>query len=160
IFFIDVEGGQSTLIVTPAGQSLLIDTGWPGFEGRDAKRIAAAANFAGLKQLDYVLITHYHRDHVGGVPQLAAKLKVAAFVDHGANEEDTSDVRPDYNAYQALLPHAQHVVMAPGDTLPLREVEVRAVSAAGRHLAQPLPGAGQPNALCAGEPEWPADPSE
>jgi beta-lactamase superfamily II metal-dependent hydrolase len=64
VYFIDVEGGQATLIVTPSGESLLIDTGWPGFNGRDADRIVAAARAAGLQKLDVVLITHYHRDHV------------------------------------------------------------------------------------------------
>src|SRR6266478_390375 len=70
IYAVDVEGGQATLIVSPSGQSLLIDTGFPGFNGRDADRIVAAAKLAGVKKLDYVLITHYHGDHVGGVPQL------------------------------------------------------------------------------------------
>ena len=70
IYFIDVEGGQATLVLSPSGESLLIDTGWPGYEGRDADRIVAATHQAGIKQLDYVLITHYHRDHVGGIPQL------------------------------------------------------------------------------------------
>src|SRR5882757_9325852 len=71
IFFIDVEGGQATLVVSPSGQSILVDTGWPGFNGRDADRIVAVAHEAGLKKIDYVLITHYHRDHVGGATQLA-----------------------------------------------------------------------------------------
>src|SRR6201988_3502282 len=70
IYFIDVEGGQSTLFVTPDKHSLLIDTGWPGNEGRDADRIVAAAKDAGLKKIDFVLITHFHDDHVGGTPQL------------------------------------------------------------------------------------------
>src|SRR5207302_5775260 len=85
IYFVDVEGGQATLVVSPSGESLLIDTGWPGYEGRDADRILAAAHQAGLKQIDYVLITHYHRDHVGGVPQLVDGIKVGTFVDHGPN---------------------------------------------------------------------------
>src|SRR5271167_1201809 len=76
IYFIDVEGGQATLFVTPAGQSLLIDTGWPGFEGRDADRIVTAVKHAGISKIDFVLITHFHRDHVGGAPQLAARIKI------------------------------------------------------------------------------------
>src|SRR5262245_36286281 len=70
IYFIDVEGGQSTLLVTPAGESLLIDTGYAGNDGRDPKRIAAAARAAGVKQIDYLLVTHFHGDHAGGVPEL------------------------------------------------------------------------------------------
>src|SRR6266478_5656468 len=98
IYFIDVEGGQSTLVVSPSGQSLLIDTGWPGFEGRDANRIAAAAKAAGVKKLDYVLITHFHRDHVGGVVQLADRMAIDTFVDHGPNQEDSDVTRQDYAA--------------------------------------------------------------
>src|SRR4051812_2859607 len=81
VFAIDVEGGQATLFVTPAGQSLLIDTGWPDNDNRDANRIAAVAKEAGLKKIDYVLITHYHVDHVGGVAQLLEKIPVGAFID-------------------------------------------------------------------------------
>ena len=77
IYFIDVEGGQATLIVAPSGQSLLVDTGWPGFGGRDTERIVASARLANLKRIDYVLITHHHRDHVGGVSQLADRLPSA-----------------------------------------------------------------------------------
>src|ERR1017187_8859603 len=83
IYFVDVEGGQATLFVTPQGQSLLIDTGWPGNGGRDADRIGAATKQAGLSKIDFVLLTHYHVDHAGGVPQLWAKIPVGAFIDHG-----------------------------------------------------------------------------
>src|SRR6185436_14283563 len=76
IYFIDVEGGQSTLIVTPAGESLLVDTGYAGNDGRDADRIAAAAKAAGITQVDYLLITHFHGDHAGGVPELARLLPI------------------------------------------------------------------------------------
>src|SRR5277367_6615939 len=85
VYFIDVEGGQATLFVTPAGTSLLIDTGWAGHDGRDAHRIAGAAKNAGIAKIDYVLMTHYHDDHVGGVPQLVQQIPVSAFIDHGEN---------------------------------------------------------------------------
>src|SRR5262252_9986730 len=103
IYFIDVEGGQATLVVDPNGPSLLIDTGWPGFDGRDAGRIVSAAHAAGLKQIDYVLITHYHRDHVGGVAQLLDGMKVGTFVDHGPNQENSQVARTDYAAYEKAI---------------------------------------------------------
>src|SRR5262245_32746109 len=91
IYFVDVEGGQSTLIVTPAGESLLVDSGFPGSgsfdskpgdpqQARDALRVAAAAKDAGISRIDYLLITHFHADHVGGVVELAQHLPIATFV--------------------------------------------------------------------------------
>ena len=159
-YFVDVEGGQATLVVSPTGESLLIDTGWSGYEGRDADRILAAAHQAGLKQIDYVLITHYHRDHVGGVPQLVDGIKVGTFVDHGPNLEDSQVSRADYAAYeQAIAGHA-HVIVKPGWGLPIKGIQVRVISAAGEHITEPLPGAGQANSFCAGEPAASADNTE
>ena len=98
IYFIDVEGGQSTLIVDPQGESLLIDTGWDDFHGRDANRILAAAKDAGIDHIDDLVITHCHSDHVGGVAQLASLIKINAFFDHGPNTED--DTRGNYAIYK------------------------------------------------------------
>src|SRR5207245_8495502 len=95
-YFIDVEGGHATLVVSPSHESMLIDTGWPDFNGRDAERIVRAAKAAKIKQIDYVLITHYHRDHVGGVTQLAERMKIVQFVDHGPDVEDSADARGGY----------------------------------------------------------------
>jgi competence protein ComEC len=160
IYFIDVEGGQSTLVVSPSGQSLLIDTGWPGYDGRDADRIKVAANQAGVKQLDYVLITHYHRDHVGGVPQLLDGMKVGTFVDHGPNFEDSEVTRTDYAAYEKAIAGHAHVVVKPGWGLPIKGIEVRVLTAAGEHIAKPLPGDGEANPYCASEPAAPEDKTE
>jgi len=153
IYSIDVEGGQATLIVSPSGQSMLVDTGFPGFQGRDADRIAAVAKTAGLKQIDYVLITHYHRDHVGGVPQLADRMKIGTFIDHGPAKLDDPDVAgADYNAYVGVLPKAKHLVVKPGDKIPLKGVDIKVLAGAGEHITSPLPGAGQANPFCASEP--------
>ena len=160
IYFIDVEGGQATLVVSPSGESLLIDTGWPGYEGRDADRIVAAAHQAGIQQLDFVLITHYHRDHVGGVPQLVDGIKVGTFVDHGPNLEDSEVTRVDYAAYEKAIAGHAHVVVKPGWGLPIKGLEVRVLSAAGEHLTAPLAGAGEANSYCKGQPAEAEDATE
>src|SRR5579871_3558534 len=160
IYFIDVEGGQSTLIVSPSGESLLIDAGWPGYEGRDADRILAAAHQAGISQIDYVLITHYHRDHVGGVPQLVDGIQVGTFIDHGPNLEDSQVTRTDYAAYEKAIAGHAHVVVKPGWTLPIKGIDVRVLAAAGDHITSPLPGAGQANSYCSAEPAAQADDTE
>ena len=160
VYAIDVEGGQSTLIVSPSGQSLLIDTGWSGFNGRDADRIVAAAKTAGVTRLDYVLITHYHRDHVGGVPQLAERVKIGAFIDHGPNQEDSDVTREDYSAYEKVVAGHKHLVVKPGERLPIKGIDVLVLTAAGDHIAKHLHGAGQPNPDCASEPKPEADKTE
>ena len=160
IYFIDVEGGQATLVVSPSGQSLLIDTGWPGYEGRDADRILAAAHQAGLTQIDYVLITHYHRDHVGGVPQLVDGIKVGTFVDHGPNQEDSEVTRADYAAYEKASGGHPRVTVKPGWGLPIKGIEVRVLAAAGDHISAPLAGAGEANSYCKGEPPAAVDDTE
>jgi beta-lactamase superfamily II metal-dependent hydrolase len=160
IYFVDVEGGQATLIVTPAGQSMLVDTGWAGFEGRDADRIADAAKRAGISKIDYVWITHYHSDHVGGVPALVQKMKVGAFIDHGDNQEHTDPVNALYAAYAKAIGSSKHIVIKPGDHVPLKGVTIEALTANGEHVAKPLPGGGQANANCSVDADAPVDPTE
>ena len=160
IFFIDVEGGQSTLIVSPSGQSLLIDTGWRGFDGRDGSRIVQAAKSAGVKQINYLLITHYHRDHVGGVTQLATQMKILNFVDHGPNIEDSKATKEDYGDYVKTLQRGEHVVAKPGDTIPIKDLKVDVLTAAGVAIKTPLSGAGQPNPFCTVSPARQDDATE
>lgn len=163
IYFIDVEGGQATLIVTPERHSLLIDTGFAGagvgfdpgeaHKARDANRILAAAHDAGISRIDYLLITHFHADHDGGVSELSQLLPIRTFVDHGApNPEATAtsvETKNAFDAYVAVRGKAeQHLQPAPGDRLPLEDVDVLVVSSAGRTLSAPLPRAGNPNAAC------------
>ena len=160
VYSIDVEGGQATLFVSPSGESLLVDAGWPGFNHRDAGRIAAAAKAAGVKKIDYLLVTHYHTDHVGGVPQLAEKLPIRNFVDHGPSVETTQDARVLFNAYSAFRDKGNHILVRPGDAIPIKGIEVRVLSSAGEVISAPLPGAGQPNPECAGFQRQEADLTE
>ncbi len=151
IFFIDVEGGQATLFVTPEGQSLLIDTGWPGNNYRDADRIVAAAKKAGVSKLDYVLITHFHEDHVGGLPQLTQRIPVGTFIDHGDNRESGDAATLEvYKAYQDLLAtkNFKRLTAKPGDILPLTGIHAEVLSADGNLIQKPLPGAGKENPAC------------
>jgi competence protein ComEC len=163
IYFIDVEGGQSTLFVTPAGQSLLIDTGWPGNNGRDADRIVAAAKKAGLSKIDYVLITHYHADHAGGIPQLVARIPVGTFLDHGPNRElDKGITEKDYALYQEELAKGKSKVIheTPGSVLPVKGIAVTVISADGNLIDTALPGAGAENQYCKGAQTPPTDQTE
>ena len=151
VYFVDVEGGQSTLFVTPEGHSLLVDTGWPDHEYRDANRIVDVAKQAGLSRIDYVLLTHYHDDHVGGVPQLVSRIPVGTFIDHGPNRElDHGVTEHGYAEYQKILAtgKSQRILAHPGDLLPIQGMTVRVISADGSLIANALTGAGEPNPYC------------
>lgn len=160
IYFIDVEGGQSTLLVAPSGQSLLVDTGWPDSNGRDADRIVQAVKDAGLQQIDYLLITHYHTDHVGGVPQLLERVKVGTFIDHGRNLENDELAPEGYAAYVKAIGTGRRIIAKPGYRIPIQDLNVEILAAAGQHITHPLTGAGQPNPYCDSETKWPADHTE
>lgn len=163
VYFIDVEGGQATLFVAPSGESLLIDTGWDGFDGRDANRIVAAAKDAGLTKIDYVLITHYHSDHVGGVTQLAARFPIGAFIDHGENSAPNDQpTLTGWNAYQKLLAEKNYkrIPAKPGDVLPIRGARFTIVNGGGKVLDHPLSAAGAQNPNCQPTPMPPADHTE
>ena len=151
IYFIDVEGGQATLFVAPSGESMLVDTGWSGNNGRDASRIAAAAKHAGVKAIDYLLITHFHEDHVGGVPQLARKLPIRNFIDHGESVEHDQRAKELYAAYMEYRAKGDHILAKPGVTIPVKGLDVQVLTADGDEIENPLPGAGQANPLCSAD---------
>ncbi len=162
IYFVDVEGGQATLFVTPEGKSLLIDTGWPDNNGRDADRIMAAGKLAGIKQIDFVLLTHYHMDHAGGITQLAAEIPIRTVIDHGENREPNNDATVQmWENYQKLLSKEKltRIIAKPGDSLPIEGVEARVISSDGELIEKPLNGSGK-NASCDAAEKRPADQSE
>jgi competence protein ComEC len=148
IYWIDVEGGASTLIVTPAGQSVLMDAGFAGFNDRDAARIERIVKKeAGLQQLDFVLTSHFHGDHAGGLAALSRRVKIGAFVDHGDSVEGaTAAGGPLWHEYGQIAGTRRRTVK-PGERLPLKGVELVIVAAHGQVLPTPLAD-GQKNQLC------------
>ena len=164
IYYVDVEGGAATLIVTPAGESILVDAGWPVQEGRDAKRIQAAMKQAGISQIDHLINTHYHIDHYGGVPELAKVVTINKFYDRGALESDATD-KPEaklWSAYQDAT-KGQSITIKAGDVIKLKSVKgmlplsLTCLAAGGK-----VSGAvkGTADASCATAELKPTDPSD
>jgi beta-lactamase superfamily II metal-dependent hydrolase len=167
IWVVDVEGGKAALYVSPTGQTAMIDTGFPG--ARDLDRIMAAIADAGVKQIDYLISTHYHVDHIGNVVGLSKRIPVGTFVDHGSTVEgpDVPQVAPGADgipvtkpreqiegfqaAYAELYGKAKHLVVKPGDRVPITGLDWRIVTSAGQVLkSPPLPAGGKANSYCAG----------
>lgn len=153
IYFIDTEGGMSVLYLPPGGESMLLDTGNPG--DRDVDRIMAVLDDAGVKQIDYMVLTHYHVDHVGGFEALSKKIQMKHFIDHGENKDVREQVPGFAAMYAAMMEKAgpgAHMVAKPGDTIPIKGLKVEVVTSAGQVLKKPMsgePGAGKPNPECA-----------
>ncbi len=148
IYLIDVEGGNATLFVSPSGESLLIDTGYPS-NGRDAGRIIAAARDAGLGRIDHLITTHYHRDHIGGLSELTERFPVNHFIDHGPNQQPDGSGAGFEEGYKEIYAKATHTAAKAGDAIPMAGLDVRVVTSAGETITAPLPGAGEPNPYCA-----------
>ena len=162
IYHVDVEGGAATLIVSPGRESLLVDAGWPGNDGRDVARIQAAMKAAGITRIDHFITTHYHTDHVGGVPPLLAAVPVGAFYDHGTMPEPhAKDYGSNYEAYMAAVKARK--TLAPGDVLSLKPatgtapISLRVISGHGKVLANP---SSPRNAACGSVPAKPDDTSD
>lgn len=154
IYWIDVEGGAATLVVAPSGESLLVDAGY-AVDDRDAKRIHAAAQQAGLKKIDSFVLSHYHGDHVGGLTALAKMMPIDRYFDHGDDVEDVDRERLDI--YRKVAGNKRTILKA-GDVIPLKDVRVDVVASNAQFIAKPLSGGG-PNPLCAmAERKEPAGP--
>lgn len=166
VYVIDVEGGKSVLIISPAGQTMLIDAGWPASANREASvdRIVATAQAVGVKEIDDLVISHFDVDHLGDVPLLVSKLPVRRIFDHGEFQSNPKLDDANYKAmiqgeeerfraYDELRKKIGHTVVMPGDTIPLKGVEVRVLSADGKTIEKPVAGGGAPNPECAKYPQ-------
>lgn len=175
IYFLDTEGGQATLFVSPSGRSMLVDTGFAGNQGmtgvdasasgitRDLDRIMTVLKLANVNVLDYVVITHFHGDHAGNAAELAHRIPIRHFVDHGPY---TVEMQPGRDAaFLSYLPvrGISHVSVAkPGDRIPVDGLDVQVVSSAGELITKPMagaPGAGAANPLCRGAKLKEQDPT-
>jgi beta-lactamase superfamily II metal-dependent hydrolase len=162
IYWIDVEGGAATLVVTPAGESVLVDTGWPG--ARDADRIEQAAREAGVTRIDHLITTHWHQDHFGGVADLAGRLPIAHFYDHGFPAGNPPDIDPKLKAAYLDATKGRSTVLRPGEAIRLRRaagtppLSLRIVTAGGLVLGE-RPGAAQTRP-CTAQPAHAAIPDD
>lgn len=150
VYVIDVEGGKAVLLVSPSGQSMLIDAGWPGSNNRQSstERIVEAARAAGLKRIDYLLITHFDIDHIGDVPELISKIPVGHVFDYGDMDTSNAQAMQRFRAYAAARDKIGHTVLKAGDMVPIKGAEVRVLSAGGKLITKALAKAGAANALC------------
>ena len=166
IYYVDVEGGAATLIVTPAGESILVDAGWPGFDGRDAKRIELAMKAAGITAIDHLIMTHYHTDHYGGIPELARRVKVNKFYDHGpvSTLDEDKDFTGKYAAYQEVT-KGQSITLKPGSKIALKrapgtpELSLQCLAARTQVLAV-KPAGRTTNSECSSATPKPEDKSD
>jgi len=164
IYWIDVEGGGATLIVTPARESVLIDTGFPG--DRDALRIhRVATRVAGLERIDHVVVTHFHVDHFGGLASLSRLLPVGTLHERRLDSAPERErAQPELEAYRALAVSARSVVK-PGERLPLVQapgalpLRLEFLAASGK-LVDPPAGAAKPNPECRKATVRDPDPSD
>src|SRR5437870_2575190 len=151
VYVVDVEGGNATLFVSPSGESMLIDSGNAGAAAvRDSGRMMAAVKDAGLTQIDNLITTHWHGDHFGGLAELAARVPIRNFIDHGPNVQPAAAVDEFLQkTYPLLYAKARHVVARPGMKIPVSGLDVLVVTSAGETIARSIPGGGAPNRYCA-----------
>ena len=160
MYVIDTEGGKALLLISPSGQSMLIDGGFPGFNGRDAMRIEEAAGAAGVKRLDFLVVTHYDSDHVDNVPAIVAKLPVVNFIDHGPLAASDPRRTKAFTAYLDVAAKAKRTIVGAGDKIPFKGVDVRVLTSAGKSMKTPVKGGGAPNLFCRNTPAKAPDATE
>jgi len=137
--------------VSPARESVLIDSGNTGAAAvRDAERIMAAVKDAQLSQIDNLITTHWHGDHFGGMAELAARVPIRNFIDHGPNVQPAAAADEFLQkTYPQLYAKARHTVARPGMKIPVAGLDVLVVASAGETIKQSLPGSGAANPYCA-----------
>src|SRR5438093_9760733 len=142
MYVIDVEGGNAVLFVIPSGESMLIDSGNAGAGAvRDAERIVAAAKDAGLTRIDHLITTHYHGDHIGGLAELAARIPIMEFIDHGPNTQPNAATDAFLQGgYKELYTKTKHTVAKPGDKIPVAGLDWRVATSAMQVIQTPLQG--------------------
>jgi len=165
IYWIDVEGGAATLIVTPEGETALMDAGWSGYDDRDPKRIThVLKEVVGAEKLDYFITSHFHLDHVGGVPALAKMIEIDEFVDHGDSVEiewegERGDrARALWEGYLSAA-EGKRMQIGPGDRLPLKGADFQFVAARSKFISQPVSPV-EDNPACEGAPTKEVDEGE
>jgi len=162
VYTLDVEGGKALLVISPAGESLLIDVGWPKSPGPGAStdRLIADLKSLGVKRIDYLVISHFDTDHMGDVPALAERFPIRRIVDHGELNTSGKGVEARYKPYADLFGKIEHIAVKPGDSIPLKGVDVKVVAAGGAVIDKPLKGAGSPNPFCASAKQADAIPQD
>ena len=154
IYVVDTEGGKGMIVVTPDGETMLVDAGYPRPDNRDTNRIVETAQSLGIKEFDYILATHYDADHSGNIAAVDARVPGKVFIDHGDISPSVRNTSH-YQSYIENIGDRKRISVKPGDVLPIEGVRIQVLTSDGDVISEPLPGAGQANPLCAGltEPE-------
>lgn len=160
MYVIDTEGGKALLLVSPSGQSMLIDTGYPGYNGRDTNRIVEAARAAGVTKFDVLVTTHYDLDHVNNTPAVVSRIPARLFVDHGPPVSQGAGTAKAFAAYLHETAKARRVSVKPGDKIPFKGLDVLVVASGGQAIQVPVKGAGARNPFCESTPPKQPDKSE
>jgi competence protein ComEC len=155
ISVVDTEGGKAMVLLTPAGESMLVDAGFPSGNDRDTKRIVAAAEAFNIKQFDYILVTHYDGDHVANIASVDAKIPARVFLDRGPLRpgEGEGGIQRNITSYLKCIGERKRVTLKPGDELPLKGLKVTVLTAGNEVIKKPLPGGGKPNEFAATAPK-------